>query len=90
MALFFYVGNPKKGREKEFFDKVHLMEPPQNAQVYPFADRSSNKALHIVEADSVDEVKKHIFADLYETTEITEILTMEEFTKLLQQGEVDH
>jgi hypothetical protein len=90
MPLFFYIGNPKKGKEKEFFDKVHSMEPPKNATLYPFADRSTNKALHIVEAGSKEEVEGMIFKDLYETTEITEIMTMEEFVRRMEMGEIDH
>jgi hypothetical protein len=90
MPLFFYTGNLKKGRENEFFDKVHSMEPPKNATLYPFADRSTNKALHIVEADSVEDVKSMIFSDLYEASEIIEILTMVEFMEKMKSGEIDH
>lgn len=90
MALFFYIGNPKPGKEKEYFDRVHSMEPPPNMQVYPFADRSTNKALHIVAADSVEDVKKLILTDLYEAGAITEILTMDEFERRLRDGLIDH
>jgi hypothetical protein len=76
MRKFYFVGGPKTGQAEEFFRRLsQLGGPPSGWQIYPHA-QNDGKALHIAESESEDEILSHLenFADLYERTEVMEIV----------------
>jgi hypothetical protein len=76
MKKFYFVGGPKTGQSEEFFRRLsEIGGPPPGWRIYPHAV-NDGKALHIVEAQSPDEILVHLhhFDGIYEQSEIVEIV----------------
>lgn len=76
MKKFYFVGGPKEGFAEEFFRRLgEIGGSPPGWRIYPHAD-NGGKALHIVEAENVSDILKHLqhFDDIYKRDEITEII----------------
>lgn len=74
MKLFYFVGGPREGFALEFFRRLEqLGGPPPGWTIHPHA--ADPRALHIVEAASVQEVLDHLehFRDIYEHGAIVEL-----------------
>lgn len=76
MALYYFVGGPTSGNRDEFFRRLaELGGPPERWKLYPHAG-SDGRALHVVEADSEQDIADHLhnFADIYEHGKIIEVV----------------
>ena len=76
MRLFYFIGGPKAGEAEEFFRRLRQAGgTPPSWRIYPHAD-NDGRALHMVEVESPQEILNHLqhFDDIYEHTEIVEIL----------------
>lgn len=76
MQKFYFVGGPKTGKFEEFFRRLDAIGGvPASWRIYPHADKNG-KALHIAEVESEDEILNHLhhFDDIYEHSEIVEII----------------
>ena len=76
MKTYYFVGGPKDGYLNEFFERLNkLGGSPPAWQIYPHLNKDG-KALHIVRAQSQNEILDHLssFDDIYERGEIIEIL----------------
>lgn len=76
MKKFYFVGGPKEGFTEEFFQRLgEIGGPPPGWQIYPHASHDG-KALHIVEAETTNEILDHLqnFNDIYDRGEIIEIV----------------
>ncbi|MCL5421260.1 MAG: hypothetical protein M1461_02130 [Nitrospirae bacterium] len=76
MRKFYFVGGPKQGFFEEFFQRLVQIEgSPAGWKIFPHAS-NDGKALHIVEAETKDEISGHLqrFDDIYERGEIIEIV----------------
>lgn len=75
MKKYYFIGGPKKEFIQEFFNRLKKIGgPPSGWSIYPHAN-NDGKALHIVEAESDNEIFKHLkhFIDIYDRSEIVEI-----------------
>ncbi|HYU71937.1 MAG TPA: hypothetical protein VEL31_04570 [Ktedonobacteraceae bacterium] len=76
MKKFYFVGGPKTGQAEAFFRRLNQIGgTPSGWRLYPHAS-SDNKALHLVDAESQDDIVRHLehFQDIYECSEIVEII----------------
>ncbi len=76
MKTFYFVGGPKTDQAEEFFRRLNQIGgTPTGWRIYPHAG-NSDKALHLVDAQSQDEIVHHLehFHDIYECSEIVEII----------------
>ena len=77
MKKFYFIGGPKTGKSEEFFQRLNeIGGTPPGWCIYPHAV-VDGKALHIVDAESQDEILDHLrhFEDLYERSEIIAIIS---------------
>jgi hypothetical protein len=75
MKTFYFIGGPKPGQAKEFFQRLaRAGGSPANWRVYPHV-ANDDKALHVVQAESVQDILDHLhaFQDIYEHSEIIEV-----------------
>ncbi len=80
MKKFYFVGGPKAGHSEEFFRRlVSIWGTPPGWRIYPHAV-NDGKALHIVDAESPDEILDHLelFSGIYESSEIVEVVERQE------------
>jgi hypothetical protein len=76
MKTYYFVGGPKPDCREEFFQRLaQVGGAPSNWQIYPHTAKDG-KALHIVNTESMQSILDHLqhFQDLYEYSEIVEIL----------------
>ncbi|MDA8213433.1 MAG: hypothetical protein M0021_16395 [Clostridia bacterium] len=76
MKKYYFVGGPKKGHEKEFFQRLaKLGGSPAGWTIFPHAGKDG-KALHIVETSEMADILNHLghFTDIYERSEIVEVV----------------
>jgi hypothetical protein len=74
--LYYFVGGPHPGKEKEFFGRLAAAGgSPAGWRIYPHAS-NDGKALHIANVNSPEEITRHLakFSDVYEHGEIIEII----------------
>lgn len=75
MALFYFIGNVKVGKEREYADfAASKGSQRKNWKLYPHVQ--GNKILHVVEAANPQEIKEFLPDNLYELGEIIEIETV--------------
>jgi hypothetical protein len=80
MKKFYFVGGPKRGQAEAFFRRLNQIGgTPFGWRLFPHAD-NSGKALHLVDAESQDEILNHLqhFHDIYERSEIVEIIARQQ------------
>lgn len=76
MRLFYFTEGPKVGKAEEFFRRLgRIGGTPTSWRIYPHVV-DDGRALHIAEAESQQDILDHLqhFDDIYEHTEIVEIL----------------
>lgn len=76
MKKFYFIGGPKQACEAEFFRRLNeLGGSPSGWLILPHANKDG-KALHLVEVSEENEITAHLehFADIYERSEIIEVV----------------
>jgi hypothetical protein len=75
-TLYYFVGGPTAGDRDAFMKRLEAVGgPPRGWHIYPHLS-SDDRALHLVEATTVDDIAAHLanFEGIYERGDIVEII----------------
>jgi hypothetical protein len=78
MKSYYFVGGPLSGRMDEFRRRLDdAGGPPPGWLILPHAS-GDGRALHVVQAESLDSVQRHLahFAGIYAHDEIIEVVAL--------------